>query len=91
MRTLTRSVSQIIVNAIALLAAALVVPGIEFRGAPADPILLGVIVGLVNALVKARTLPLLPRRHARPVQPGGGAADVLPDRAPVTRLPRPTA
>jgi putative membrane protein len=61
-RTLTRFVTQIVVNAIALLAAALVVPGIEFHGGPADLILLGIIFGLVNALVKplvkALTLPL---------------------------------
>ena len=61
-RQLTRLVTQIIVNAVALLVAALLVPGIQFRGGPADLILLGIIFGLVNTLVKPLvklfTLPL---------------------------------
>ena len=62
MRHLTRWVTQIIVNALALLAAALIIPGIQFKGGPADLIVLGIIFGLLNGLVKPLvkliTLPL---------------------------------
>lgn len=61
-RRLTRFVTQIVVNVIALLAAAVLVPGLEFRGGPADLLLLGIIFGLVNGLVKPAvkllTLPI---------------------------------
>jgi uncharacterized membrane protein YvlD (DUF360 family) len=63
-RALTRFVTQIVVNPIALLAAALVVPGIEFRGGPADLILLGIIFGLVNGLVKPLVKAPTPPRAA---------------------------
>ena len=83
-RLLTRFVTQIVVNAIALLAAASWSQALSSAADPPIFCLLGIIFGLVNGLVKPAGEAADAADHVATlglVQPGGHGADVLSDRA----------
>lgn len=47
-----RLLIRILANSAAILAAAYLIPGFRFTGSPTDLLIAGVILGLINALVK---------------------------------------
>jgi putative membrane protein len=49
---MARAVAQIVLNGVALLLAAYLVPGIHFEGGPLYLILAGLVIGLINLLVR---------------------------------------
>lgn len=49
---MTRALVQVVLNAAALLVAANLVPGIEYRGGILSLLVAGLVIGLINLLVK---------------------------------------
>lgn len=60
---MTRAIVQVVLNGIALLLASLLVPGVDYQGGILYLLLAGLVIGLINLLVKPLvtllSLPLL--------------------------------
>ena len=78
-----RALLQIVLNGVAVLVAAYLVPGITYTGSLPSLLLVGLVIGLINLIVKPIvtffSFPLIVA-HPRPVLPGDQRADALPRR-----------
>ena len=86
---MVRALLQVVLNGVALLIAAKLIPGIHYTGGLLYLLLAGLVLGLINLLVKPIvTLLLAPadRRHPRPLLPGDQRPDAAPRRRPARRL-----